>query len=262
MVCLKWANPSSKENKVHSIHINKNYRPESICIGGSPVERIGEAFKTKFYKFLGILVDDQLNWHHHINSLRSKLSSSNFALGNTKSKLSYKARLHIFHSLINSHINYCAPIFSNTKCKELKLLEYLHKKALRHLTLSKYNDHTSILYKKHKLTNFSDTLLLQGATLLHNYRHDRLPDSFSNMFSFKIDTDKNRLRNEDGTFETNSSKFISPLQSAIHFWNRIPIRIREIKTTSIFKNEIKEHFISKYEDFCIKDKCYVCNKTQ
>ena len=134
-----------------------------------------------------MLVDDKLEWHHHINLLRSKLSSSNFALGNTKRLLPYKARLKVFHSLVNSHINYCALIYSNTKRKELKVLESLHKKALRHLTLSKFNEHTSKLYKEHNLLNFSDTILTQKAMFLHNFRHDRLPTNFNNFFTYKKD---------------------------------------------------------------------------
>ena len=151
---------------------------EDIYLCGDSVERIGENLPSKYFKFLGILVDDQLNWHHHINLLRSKLASSNFALGNTKNLIPYKARIKIFHSLINSHNNYCALIYSNTKCKELKLLESLHKKAIRHVTLSKYNEHTSKLYKANNLTNFHDTIKTQKLTFMHNFRHNRLPNSF------------------------------------------------------------------------------------
>ena len=133
-------------------------------------------------------MDDKLSWRHHINILRSKLSSSNFALNNTKSLLSFRARLNIFHSLINSHINYCSIIYSNTKCKEFSSLNTLHKKAIRNVTLSKYNEHTNPLYKKLKLTNLTDTILLQKVLVIHNFRHDRLPISFTNILTYKTDT--------------------------------------------------------------------------
>ena len=140
-------------------------------------------------------------------------------------------------------------------------MESLHKKAIRHISLSKYNEHTPLLYKTHKLTNFYDTIYMQKATLLHNYRHDRLPDSFSNMFSFKFDNYTNRLRNEAGTFYIIPTKYIPPLQSSIQTWNRIPLSIRETKKTSLFKTDLRNYLISKYDEICVKDKCFVCYTT-
>jgi len=117
-----------------------------------------------------------------------------------------------------------------------------------------------MVYKEHKLLNFSDTILLQKAVFMHNYRHDRLPDSFFNMFSYKVDTNQNRLHHEDGTFNTKTVKFLSPLQSAIYTWNSISRSTRELTKTSLFKKELKERLVANYEDFCLKNKCYVCNK--
>ena len=115
----------------------EHYHIRNIYLCGSKVDRVGEDCKDKYFKFLGMLVDEKLNWKYHINMLRKKLASSNFALSNSKHKLPYKSRLSVFQSLINSHINYCAIIYTNTKAKELNMLETLHKKALRHLKLAK-----------------------------------------------------------------------------------------------------------------------------
>ena len=229
-----------------------------LLLGGIPIEKIGENCSVKSFKFLGMLVDEKLNWKYHINMLRGKLASSNFALNNTKNKLTFSARLKVFYSLIISHINYCAIIYSNTKCNELKLLDSLHKKAIRHLTLSKYNAHTSILYKKHNILSFQDTIFMQKALFMHNYRNDRLPISFQNQFIYKTDVDSQRLRHDEGTFVITNNRSLSPLQSAAHSWNNIPYSIRNISKTNLFKKSLKTYLINKYDDFCVNDNCYVC----
>ena len=115
-------------------------------------------------------------------------------------------------------------IYSNTKCKELGLLNSLHKKAIRHLTLANYNAHTDKLYKYNNLTNFTDTISTQKATFLHNYRHNRLPINFNNMFTYKQDSNIDRLHHDIGTFVTSTSKHLS-----------------------------------KYKTDCLKEKCFTCH---
>ena len=109
----------------------------------------------------------------------------------------------------------------------MKYLEAMHKKAIRHLTHAKYNAHTSILYKNTGLLNLYDTIFLQKATFMHNFRFGRLPDSFLNFYTYKYDTSTNRLRHEDGTFNVKNYKFSSPLNTSVYTWNSIPFNIRE-----------------------------------
>ena len=60
-------------NQNHHIHYKNLY------FAGDIIERIDEDCKIKSFKFLGTLIDDQLTWVHHLNSLKNKLNSANFA---------------------------------------------------------------------------------------------------------------------------------------------------------------------------------------
>jgi len=48
---------------------NSSCPPCSVVLKGSSVERVSS------YKYLGIIIDDKLNWHTHINSMIKKLNS-------------------------------------------------------------------------------------------------------------------------------------------------------------------------------------------
>ena len=57
---------------------------KNLYFAGDVIERIGEDCKTKSFKFLATLIDDQLTWSHHLSSLKNKLNSPNFALAQVK----------------------------------------------------------------------------------------------------------------------------------------------------------------------------------
>ena len=100
-------------NQNHHIHYKNLY------FAGDIIERIGEDCKIKSFKILGTLIDDQLNWVHHLNSLKNKLNSANFALAHVKNILPMFARKAIYESLAKSHLNFCNVIYS--VCKQTLL---------------------------------------------------------------------------------------------------------------------------------------------
>ena len=64
---------------------NKNSHCHEIDLmmgGGVKIERIGHDCPTTSFKFLGLMVDDKLNWNDQIIKLRKKLSSGCFGLSN------------------------------------------------------------------------------------------------------------------------------------------------------------------------------------
>ena len=72
-----------------------------VCINDEIVE------KVKTQKFLEVLFDDKLSWKEHINSIISKLNSCLGATRRARPFLNKTSLLSIYHSLMQSHINYC-----------------------------------------------------------------------------------------------------------------------------------------------------------
>ena len=76
-----------------------NYQP---TINNRPIEQ------EHVSKFLGVLMDDKLQWTHHIKSLSTKLYRNCGILYKMKGILPQKAMLILYHSFIQSHLNYCS----------------------------------------------------------------------------------------------------------------------------------------------------------
>lgn len=49
-----------------------------LKIGSEKIERIGNGCKTSFFKFVGILLDEYLDWNSHTAHVSNKISSGNF----------------------------------------------------------------------------------------------------------------------------------------------------------------------------------------
>ena len=63
--------------------------------------------KKKYFKYVGILIDEFLTWEFHKRYVKGKLSSVVFALAQTLNLLSSKIKLTIYDSLFRSHLEYC-----------------------------------------------------------------------------------------------------------------------------------------------------------
>ena len=82
----------------------------------------------------------------------------------------------LYNALLLPHINYCLVTWGY-QCKRIDILQ---KRAIRLITLSKYNSHTAPLFKKLKLLTIKDMLALQELKFYYKLTHNELPDYFQN----------------------------------------------------------------------------------
>ena len=109
------------KNRIHELD---NFKPK---ISGIPIEH-----KT-VTRFLGVLIDEKLTWKHHITAIKSKMSKYIGILYRLKNILPLTARKNIFHSFIQSHINYCSLIWGTSTKSNIDSIFVVQKKAMRAL---------------------------------------------------------------------------------------------------------------------------------
>ena len=82
-------------------------------------------------KYLGITIDNTMNWSSHIHSLCTKISQT---LGRIKSfsyLLPTKIKRIIYNALLLPHLNYCSTVWSSTSDYNINLLQKLLNRACR-----------------------------------------------------------------------------------------------------------------------------------
>ena len=78
---------------------------QDVVISGVTIERKTEA------RFLGVIIDEKLSWVQHIAAVKMKMSRYIGLMYKLKKHLPLDARLQIYHSFVQSHLNYCSLIW-------------------------------------------------------------------------------------------------------------------------------------------------------
>ena len=80
--------------------ILKSTEIPNVIINNMPIERV------TYFKFLGVIIDSNLTWSHHINHISNKLSRICGVLSRLKHYVPVLILEIIYNSLFLSHLNY------------------------------------------------------------------------------------------------------------------------------------------------------------
>ena len=85
---------------------------------------------TDSLKYLGIITDKNLSWHHQINNIAAKLKRANVMLSKISYFVNFNTLKSIHHAILESHLNYLLTVWAQNG-NSIKRLLVLHKKSLR-----------------------------------------------------------------------------------------------------------------------------------
>ena len=130
-ILLKWVDSNGlclnlKKTKYMIFTRSRNIElPNILKIADSNIERITEG------KFLGIIVDENLTWSRHIKTIKTKMARYIGLMYKLKKQLPEKVRIQIYHSFVQSHINYCALVWGFCAKSNIESLFRAQKKGMR-----------------------------------------------------------------------------------------------------------------------------------
>ena len=83
-------------------------------------------------KLLGVTLDEQLKFDHHVDQVERKANGALYALREIKglSKISRRKLVNIYGSLVRSIIEYASPVWQITSNENMKKLERIQRKGL------------------------------------------------------------------------------------------------------------------------------------
>ena len=139
-----------------------------------------ESFKLKY---LGLILDYELNWKAHITELSKKLAR---AVG-----LMYKIRHFcpeeiiktLYFSIFNSHLSYGLPVWGSGNKDNMRKIQILQNQALRAMIKgTDFETNTEQIRFDGKILSVSDLFYYQISSLMWDYDHNALPPSLSDLF--------------------------------------------------------------------------------
>jgi hypothetical protein len=175
------------------------------------------------FKLLGIYLDEYLNFDRNTDVLCAKLTRANFCLRRSANVIPEKSLIELYHSLFHSHLLYCINIYSCTSTKNINRIKILQKKAIRIITKSKHNAHTSLLFKKLNILPFESLLKFKKLQFMHSIHYNYCPKSLLNVFPKRNDNMHNYNLRESNDYILPIARIESfkkfPLYSFVQEWN-------------------------------------------
>lgn len=159
-----------------TLHTSKRNTPMNIKIDGHPIH------SCEFTKFLGLTIDNRMNWSHHINSIANKISRNIGVLKKVKGLLPRKSLIQIYNSLILPYLNYCHVIWAKAPRVHFERLVVLQKKAMRLICNVAPYSSTQDLFQQCGVMQLNDLYTYVSGILMFKYCNNLLPATFSSRF--------------------------------------------------------------------------------
>ena len=115
----------------------------------------------------------------HIQKISNKISRSLGIMNRLKRFLPKNILRILYNSLILPHIQYSLLVWGHKSSRVFKL----QKRAIRLISLSKYNAHTDPLFKSLNLLKMEDIFNLKALKFYYKYTKNTLPKYFCQMFT-------------------------------------------------------------------------------
>ena len=151
---------------------------------------------------------------------------------------------------LQAFLTYGIIIWGNTYKTTLQPIFILQKRAMRLITFSRFDEHSSPLFKSLEIIKFLDLVTFHLAIFMYKYHNQLLPSVFSSFFSkiSQIHTYNTRLGAKQSYYlpkaRTNYGIFNIRFQGP-SVWNSIDEDIK-LSSLSLFKKKVKQQFIKDY----------------
>ena len=165
----------------------------------------------------------------------------------------------IYNALIVPHLNYGSLCWGFSALK----LSKLQKRAVRVITLSKYNAHSQPIFKSLGILNTNDMFKLNAAKFIYKYYNGKLPIYFSHILEPHT---RPRAYNTRHALPHRQRPKRNLTENSIRYYaanllNTLPdIVTQKIHTHSLkgFSNYLKKYILSDYSSDCNIINCYIC----
>ena len=91
--------------------------------------------------------------------------------------------IYLYYTLIYPFLIYGIIVWGNTYPSTIQPLFVLQKKAMRIITFSEYNEHSSPLSKLLNIIKIFDLVTFHIASFMYKFHHRLLPSAFDNFFT-------------------------------------------------------------------------------
>lgn len=224
--CIKWFHTnklSTNESKTEEMILTLKLFPDGLR-------------NTESVKFLGVHINNKLNWGTHINAVAGSICKSTYCLRNLQKSVSSNVLKIVYFSFIHSYLSYAILVWGHAP--QAERLFSLQRRAVRIIGGIGYREDCREQFRKLKILTLPCLYILQ--CLIHI--HTNIEDYSSHAEIHNYDTRSKANIYCDLTRLSRSRHCKN--YYAIRFFNTLPLEFRSLPS-NIFQNSLKRYLIAK-----------------
>ena len=202
-------------------------------------------------KYLGIYLDEHLNWKTQIAHVQGKLTKNRGILNQLRNYLNLKMLRQLYYTLIYPYLNYGAMCWGNNYQTNLNKICTKQNKCIRSIFFANKQEPSFPYYQILEVLKFENIVKFKicslasklynspstGPAIIHNFLTPTATvHSYNTRNSAKLNFYRPQVR-------TNTGKFTFKYSASV-MWETVPLALKKAKTFNKFKVLYKAHLIS------------------
>ena len=214
----------------------------TVKVHNTPLDRVNK------HKYLGVHIDEFLNWRPHINATSKKISAGLAILKSVSTTIPFDTRMNMYYALVMPYFNDCSTVWGNISKGLSDKFQKLQNRAARILTFSNYETRSNVLLDELGWERLENIRHKQLAMIMYKIHNNLSPSYLRQIFTNTSNVHAHNLRNSEINCYVPKPR-TECAKGSLHYrgsvmWNKIPSEIRHMPSLKVFKTSLngKDYF--------------------
>jgi len=246
--CKDWLDTNKltlNMEKTHFVNFSKSKKDSNNIDIRLRSYKIKEKTSTKY---LGMILQNDLKWNLHIESIIKAVNSQIPLYYELRDKLPQSKKILVYKAITFSKINYGIELYARKETIWVKQLQKTQNRLLKILLKKKLTTRTNLLHAENCILKISDQSKLRLNLIAHNVAHAKNAINTA-YIQMEINSHSGRILRNSLDFTINSC-YYSPtnkvIESCMIQWNNLSLNNKNISTRQKFKEEIMKLLLATY----------------
>jgi len=164
---------------------------QDILINGQKVDQV------KNTKFLGVVIDEKLNWAQHIEFVKSKISKGIGIICKARKALNSDTLKTLYYSFVYPYLVYCIENWGLASKIYIDSLFKLQKRLIRIIAGVNYLAHTASLFSQKEIMPLFKIYIYTVLVFMFKVYNNMFPSSITRMFTMNMESHNYNTRHSN-----------------------------------------------------------------
>ena len=201
----------------------------------SPLHQCHVLTQVDSLSYLGVKVDDSMNFNAHISNVCSKIARALNVFKQCKI-LPSSVMIKIYNAIVLPHFDYCATVWGTTSQANFTRLQRLQNRAMRLILKAPFTTHIDDLLTELKWMSVRQRVVFNQLVFVWKILNGFTPSYMSANVSYVKETHTRLTRSaSDDLLFIPAQHRKSFYLSAFKLWNKLPFNVRKTMSVDVFK---------------------------